>query len=166
MPRRYSTTSGTTFKMCATSSSVLSAPRLKRNEPWAISWGSPSASSTWLGSNEPEVHAEPEDAATPLASSHRSKLSPSMPSKQKFTVPGQRRFRLPFRRLWGIWESPSMSRSRRAVTYTISALRLETASLSAAAMPTMPGMFSVPPRRPRSWAPPWIKISGLSPLRQ
>ena len=36
-----------------------------RSEPWAISWGRPMAKSTWLGSSEPEVQAEPEDTQMP-----------------------------------------------------------------------------------------------------
>lgn len=43
--------------MYAISSSVLYSPTDRRSEPCATSCGSPSASSTWLGSSEPEVQA-------------------------------------------------------------------------------------------------------------
>ena len=45
--------------MYAISSSVLYSPTDRRSEPCATSCGSPSASSTWLGSSEPEVQALP-----------------------------------------------------------------------------------------------------------
>ena len=47
------------------SASVFSSLRVSRNDPWATSWGRPIARSTWLGSNEPEVQAEPELAQMP-----------------------------------------------------------------------------------------------------
>ena len=68
------------------------------------------------GPDEPEVQAEPEEAHMPFRSRSSSRLSPSMPSKQKLTLPGRRFTRSPFRALWGILQSPSISRSRRAVT--------------------------------------------------
>ena len=40
--------------MASISSSVLYSLRDSRREPWAISWGRPMASSTWLGSRDPE----------------------------------------------------------------------------------------------------------------
>ena len=36
------------------------------------------------------MQAEPEEAHTPFMSRSSSRLSPSMPSKQKFTLPGSR----------------------------------------------------------------------------
>ena len=41
---------------------VLYSPMDRRSEPCATSCGSPMASSTWLGSSEPEVQALPEEA--------------------------------------------------------------------------------------------------------
>ena len=38
----------------------------------------------------PLVQALPDDAHTPLSSRRRSRLSPSIPSKQKFTLLGRR----------------------------------------------------------------------------
>ena len=50
----------------------------------------------------PEVQAEPEEAQTPIASKYSSRLSPSIPSKQKLTLPGSRFSRSPFNAQWGI----------------------------------------------------------------
>ena len=99
--------------MRSMSSMVFSSSRVSRREPWATSWGRPMASRTWLGSREPEVHADPEDAATPLSSSRSRRDSPSMPSKQKLTLPGRRRSRSPFSSEWGMGDSFSMRASRR-----------------------------------------------------
>ena len=75
------------------------------------------ASSTWLGSSEPDVHALPEEAQMPASSSRRRRLSPSMPSKQKFTLPGRRFVSSPLSAACGMVLSPAMSLSRRALTY-------------------------------------------------
>ena len=66
MPRKYSTTSGTASRMRSISSSVFHSHRLRRSEPCATSCGRPMASSTWLGSSEPDVHALPDDAVQTL----------------------------------------------------------------------------------------------------
>ena len=44
--------------------------------------GSPIASNTWDGSSDPEVQAEPLDAAIPFMSSISKRDSPSMYSKK------------------------------------------------------------------------------------
>ena len=46
------------------------------------------ASSTWLGSATPAVHAEPVEQAIPFASSSMSRASPSQPGKEKCALPG------------------------------------------------------------------------------
>ena len=74
------------------------------------------ASSTWLGSSDPLVQALPEEAQMPAASKSSSKLSPSMPSKQKFTLLGRRCTGSPFSAEWGIWDRPLMSLSRSFVS--------------------------------------------------
>lgn len=48
---------------------MFSSLSVRRREPWATSCGRPIARSTWLGSSEPEVQAEPEEAHMPFASS-------------------------------------------------------------------------------------------------
>ena len=149
MPRKYSTTSGTASRMRSISSSVFHSHRLRRSEPCATSCGRPMASSTWLGSSEPDVHALPDDAQMPFASRKSSRLSPSTPSKQKLTLPGRRFTGSPLSALCGILDRPSIRRSRRALTLFAFSSRCAQASSSAAAMPMMAGMFSVPARRPR-----------------
>ena len=145
---------------------VLYSHRLRRREPWAISWGIPRASSTWLGSRLPLVQALPELAQMPAMSRRSSRLSPSMPSKQKLTMPGTLWSGSPLQREQGILLRPSMSLSRMAVTFSAFSSRCSQLSFNAAAMARMPGMASVPPRSPRSWAPPSIKFFSLIPLRQ
>ena len=149
MPRKYSTTSGTASRMRSISSSVFHSHRLRRSEPCATSCGRPMASSTWLGSSEPDVHALPDDAQMPFASRRSSRLSPSTPSKQKLTLPGKRFTGSPLSALCGILDRPSIRRSRRALTLFAFSSRCAQASSRAAAMPMMAGMFSVPARRPR-----------------
>jgi hypothetical protein len=56
----------------------LGGPTLTRREPWARSWGRPRARRTWEASREPEVQADPEEAAMPSKSRLRSMDSPSM----------------------------------------------------------------------------------------
>src|SRR5439155_7172446 len=87
MERRRSTTAGRTSSTASTSSSVVARPSDSRREPWASSGRTPIAISTWDGSNEPEVQADPLEAASPLASSISRSDSPSTPSMQTFTVP-------------------------------------------------------------------------------
>ena len=73
------------------------------------------AKSTWLGSSEPEVQAEPEDTQMPRAASCSSMPSPSMNSKEKFTLLARRLSQLPLSFAEGI--SSRMRRmawSRRA----------------------------------------------------
>ena len=145
---------------------VLLAEASAAGEPCATSCGRPMASSTWLGSSEPEVQALPEEAQMPASSSRRRRLSPSMPSKQKFTLPGRRCVRSPLSAACGIWSSPAMSLSRRA--RDIRRVFLDdarTPRASAAAMPTMPAMFSVPARLPRSCAPPSMTFVRGMPRR-
>lgn len=146
MPRKYSTTSGTASRMRSISSSVFHSHRLRRSEPCTTSCGRPMASSTWLGSSEPDVQALPDDAQMPFASRRSSRLSPST---QKLTLPGRRFTGSPLSALCGILDRPSIRRSRRALTLFAFSSRCAQASSSAAAMPMMAGMFSVPARRLR-----------------
>ena len=121
------------------------------------------ASSTWLGSSEPEVQAEPEDAQMPLSSSSNSSDSPSMPSKQKLTLPGSLRSASPLSAECGMRKSPAISRSRSAVIFALSRSMFRAASSRAAARPAMPAVFSVPARLPRSCAPPSMRLVSAVP---
>ena len=104
------------------------------------------------------MQALPELAQMPAKSRRRSRLSPSMPSKQKLTMPGARWSGSPLQREQGISLSPSISLSRMAETFSIFSSRWAQLSFKAAAMARMEGMASVPPRLFRSWAPPSIKF--------
>ena len=88
-----------------------------------------------------------------------------MPSKQKFTLPGRRFVSSPLSAACGMVLSPAMSLSRRALTYAAFFSRFAHASESAAAMATMPPIFSVPARLPRSCAPPSITFTRGMPRR-
>ena len=123
------------------------------------------ASSTWLGSKEPLVQAEPEEALMPFRSSMSSRLSPSTPWKQKLTLPGRRSFRSPFNRHRSICRMASMSLSRMAVSFSRRSWMVAQAAFMAAARPTIWATFSVPPRFPRSWAPPSSKLGMRTPRR-
>ncbi len=59
-------------------------------EPWADLKGTFIAISTWEGSREPDVQADPEDAQIPSRSSIRSMDSPSTASKPMDKVLGSR----------------------------------------------------------------------------
>ena len=150
----------------STSSRVVSRPSVRRSDPWAISWGRPMAKSTWLGSSEPEVQALPEDTQMPRAASCNSMPSPSMNSKEKFTLLARRLSQLPLSLAEGI--SARMRRmawSRRASWRLCSGASSSTANSAARAKPTMPGTFSVEPRRPRSCCPPSRRFSSFTPRR-
>ena len=58
-------TSSSTSHRYFASSMVFCGPKVNRMEPWPISSGRPMLSSTWLGSSEPDVQAEPDDALMP-----------------------------------------------------------------------------------------------------
>ncbi len=60
------------------------------------------AKSTWEGSKEPEVHAEPLEPQIPCLSSQINMDSPSINRKQKLALPGSLFCRSPFKREWGI----------------------------------------------------------------
>ena len=143
---------------------MISSPRESLRDPWATSCTRPIASRTWLGSSDPEVQALPEEALMPRSSRRSRSDSPSIPSKQKLTLPGSLFFASPFRAEWGIFERPSISRSRRAVWWAAFCSRFPAASLRAAAMAIMPGTFSVPARLPFSWAPPSIRLVRAMPF--
>ena len=70
------------------SSSVLSLPVESRRLPWARSMGTPIAFSTWDGSSEDEVQADPLEAPIPSMSRLSRIDSPSMYSKTKLALLG------------------------------------------------------------------------------
>ena len=72
MARRRSTTWGTARRISSISSGVFRSPTVRRRLPWATSWGRPMARRTWLGSSDPEVQAEPEEAQMSWLSDRKS----------------------------------------------------------------------------------------------
>ena len=72
------------------SSMVFSSERVSRRDPLADLASRPMAVSTWEGSKEPEVQADPLEAQIPFISNRISKDSPSKNGKDTFTFPGRR----------------------------------------------------------------------------
>ena len=66
------------------------AAERQAQQPCAISGGQPMESSTWLGSSEPDEHAEPVETAMPLLSSCSSIASPSTPLMSSDAMLGRR----------------------------------------------------------------------------
>ena len=63
---RYGTISFSLSTVKSMSSLVVSSLKVSLREPWATSWGTPIARSTWDGSREPDVQADPLDAQMPF----------------------------------------------------------------------------------------------------
>ena len=74
----------------STSSCVLYRLRLKRIDPCAAVKGTPMARITCDGSSEPEVQADPDEAAMPASLRWYRMDSPSMYWKLMFVVLGSR----------------------------------------------------------------------------
>ena len=119
---KVATMCGTTSRIRSTSASVLNSSSDRRSAPREKDKGSPVADSTWLGSCDPDVQAEPEDAQIPSASSIKRSASPSTPSKHIWTLPGRRWILSPQSTLCGTHKSPSISLSRKARTCAAFAL--------------------------------------------
>ena len=92
--------------------------------------------------------------------------SPSTYSKLMLAVFGSRSCGWPFNSALGTEvSSPCSSLSRRARTRVFSSSILAAASSQARPRPMIEATFSVPPRRPRSWWPPFMKGTNGVPLR-
>ena len=112
----------------------------------------PIARITWDGSSEPEVQAEPLDAAMPSLLSSSRIASPSMYSKAMLAVFGRRLSTSPVAKALGTCARiPSCNWSRMRLTVVFSNAMCSSASSAATPSPTIAGTFSVPARRPRSW---------------
>ena len=113
----------------------------------------------------PAVHADPLDAQMPARSRRVRTISASRVAKRTFVVLGRRCASAPLidasaKRCSNAASSSTRSDSMRAAS---PASRSAT-TRAAAPKPAMPGTFSVPPRRPRSWWP-LINAGSLIPLR-
>jgi hypothetical protein len=120
------------------------------------------AVSTWLGETLPEEQAEPAPTSTSSRSSAISWRSAPKPGAAKQSVCGSRSAASPK------MVTPAASTKRRAASSRHSAWAESRPSsrraISAAApKPAIPGVFSVPARRPRSWPPPWVRALTAAP---
>ena len=94
----------------------------------------PRDSSTWLGSREPEVQAEPEEPQTPQVQAQQ-KGSPSIPSKHILKLPAMRLVGWPFK-----WERSILERRQSACPAALSAGRLCRECLLWLPLPRPPGL--------------------------
>src|SRR5690606_12920109 len=165
-PRSLATLSATASTTAATSSIVVYLPTVTRKAPSVSSLGKPTARSTWAGSSEPEVQAEPAEAAMPAKSRLSSSDSPSTPGKLKWALLGSRCVGCPFSTASGTRRRmPSISASRSRAACSAASILLAAARRSAALRPTMPATCSVPARKPLSWPPPCSSGSTRRPRR-
>ena len=138
------------------SSMVVSADSVRRREPCAISCGRPIASSTWDGSREPDVQADPLEATDTVDIQHDQKgltfykleTEVCIVRQTVGSVSVQSGIRN-FRQVHGRSDDLSV---RSLLRYALSWSLLRCSA--ALPYPTIPGTFSVPARRLRSCAPP------------
>ena len=129
-----------------------------RSAPCAASSPMPTARSTWLGSSECELHAEPPDTPKPRMSKRRMSVSLSSASTSTCTMLGRYSV-LPGATSTvgctpGVAASAAYSLSRSAARRCVSAGWLACAASTAAAKPAAPATFCVPERLPASCPPP------------
>ncbi len=150
----------------STSSSVVASLKDSRSEPWATSWGRPMASSTWLGSSEPEVQADRWTRKFPPVQ-HQQKALALDALKAEIDVAGQPPLRSAVEAAVG---NGAKQPGDQLIPQGDDARRRSPPggrrpASRAAAMPDDGGRFSVPARRPFSWAPPSMRGPTRSPLR-
>ena len=117
---------------------------------WMRGISNPMATSTCDGSPSWLEHALPPDAHTPCSSSSSTKAAESIPGTDTFNVPGTRG-PSPFTRESGMRARMRCCKaSRNDAMRDASSSMCSHAAFAAAAMPTMPATFSVPPRKPFS----------------
>ena len=121
-------------------------------EPWAVPWSSPVASKTWEGSKEPEVQAEPLEAAMPSISRSSKMDSPSTYLNEKLTLLANLLVGCPLRTTSGIlFLIPSMSLFLRPVSLSMRLSKFRAAISTAFPKPTIFWTPSVPALLPLSW---------------
>ncbi len=117
------------------------------------------ASSTWDGSSEPEVHAEPLEAADTFHIQHDQKGFSFNELKAEIDIVRKTFHRVSVQpAVRDLFQNPADQIIPQLRFFRGSApSSCSQPSLTALPSPTMPGTFSVPARRFRSCAPPWIK---------
>ena len=100
------------------------------------------------------MQALPAETAKPMRSRRMSSVSWSTPSMARFRLPGRRPSRGPLPCTPGISSSFSKRWSRSPCRRALSSASSAAAMAAASPRPTMPAVFSVPARRPRSCSPP------------
>ena len=114
--------------------------------------GTPMARSTWDGWSDPEVHADPEEAQMPYSSSKEQDALSLDEFEADIRRVGKPAAVVPFTRELGIAARRRLSRlSRRRLHPAVLHFHVRCAA-SSQAFPRamMLGVFSVPPRLPRS----------------
>ena len=117
------------------------------------------------GSRVFDEQADPVEIDIPLSFNDRSSASPSIPSNLKCTLFGNLSTGWPLRYALGIsFEIFSIKISRNSLNlFTYSSISFCIIS-TAFCIPTIPGIFSVPERKPFSWPPPMITGLILIPF--
>src|SRR4030042_1534122 len=160
-----STKGGRTSRTLSTSASVLNRPKVNSREPCASSCNSPVEISVCEGSRVFDEQADPVAAETPSSLKAKINDSPSIASNLMWALLASLSVGWPLRWLLGIRANIfliSLSRypARRFTSAVISWRIISPALL----IPTMPAMFSVPDRKPRSCPPPMITGFTLIPF--
>ena len=128
--------------------------------------GTPIAVSTWEGSIEPVLHAEPDEQAIPAKSKCMSSASLSVPGIDTLETWGARSACQALITASGTACSTRSSRSsRKARSRRSVSARSAAANSTAFPNATMPGTFSVPGRMPNCCPPPWMIASTASRSR-
>ena len=149
--RSSPTTEESLSRTKSTSSIVLYLESENLTDPWTAMNGTPIARMTWLGSSDPDAHAEPVEMQMPRSESLYAMASPSMYSNDTLSVFGRRFALSPLTRTFGhVASMPDSSLSRIAARASASFAIPRRASSQAFASPIMYGTFSVPARRTRS----------------
>jgi hypothetical protein len=153
---RFSLGWGNTFDDIDLVAKVFPHPKLKRSEELIFDKGNRIAERTGEGDPIPELHAEPVETEIPSISSAINNVSPLAPSNPQPRVFGRRFSTHPKNSTFGI-NCSILSHSRSRIFFNCSSSPLAIRSLAiwqALPKPTIPGTFSVPPRRFFSCPPP------------
>ncbi|TWH93437.1 hypothetical protein IQ17_06983 [Bradyrhizobium daqingense] len=160
------TISDTAHTASSTSAREVSREREKRTAPCIRHAGTCMARRTCDGCIEPDLQADPSDTAMPARLRRWAIASPSRWSKAILVVFAKRLRMSPSTTHSPLRKIPCSRRSRNAPMRMRSGSSRSAASSAAFPSPTIPGIFSVPARRPRSCDPPQISGWNFVPLRK